>query len=163
MGRTGGLFLLAIAVVAVPLMAVASPQDPTWVAGIYDASDCDDVATLASEPSAAGNELVYELSPPAASSENLIGPDRRERDGTGWLPGMRGPPKSPPWTLFFAPQRVVIATTPENSTAPRRTGPPESRARAFLLLSRNSERAARVEPQEGTEGGGELSVCCLAW
>lgn len=38
--------LLLLAPVALPGLAHASPPDPTWVQGIYDDGDGDDVVTL---------------------------------------------------------------------------------------------------------------------
>ena len=38
--------LLLIAPVALPGLAHASPPDPTWIQGIYDDADGDDVVTL---------------------------------------------------------------------------------------------------------------------
>jgi hypothetical protein len=39
------LILLAGLVVIIPC-AYASPPDPTWIEGIYDAADCDDAVDL---------------------------------------------------------------------------------------------------------------------
>jgi hypothetical protein len=38
-----GIFFLAVLVVSVVCLAHASPPDPTWIPGIYDAADFDDV------------------------------------------------------------------------------------------------------------------------
>jgi hypothetical protein len=38
--------LLLLAPVALPGLAFASPPDPTWIPGIYDDADGDDVVTL---------------------------------------------------------------------------------------------------------------------
>src|SRR5882672_6515712 len=37
-----GIFLLAALVISVVCLAHASPPDPTWIPGIYDAGDFDD-------------------------------------------------------------------------------------------------------------------------
>jgi hypothetical protein len=39
---TAGIFFLAVLVVSVVCLAHASPPDPTWIPGIYDAGDFDD-------------------------------------------------------------------------------------------------------------------------
>jgi len=39
---TAGIFFLAALVVSVVCLAHASPPDPTWIPGIYDAGDFDD-------------------------------------------------------------------------------------------------------------------------
>jgi hypothetical protein len=45
-----GLLLAAILVALVPL-AYASPPDPTWIAGVWDDGDYDDVVILATSSS----------------------------------------------------------------------------------------------------------------
>ena len=46
---TAGIFFLAALVVSVVCLAHASPPDPTWIPGIYDAGDFDDaILTLLS-------------------------------------------------------------------------------------------------------------------
>ena len=52
--------LIGLIATIVPL-AYASPVDPTWVAGIYDAADYDDVIELLTNTDSAGH-----LSPPLA-------------------------------------------------------------------------------------------------
>jgi hypothetical protein len=47
------LALLLIGPAALPAVAYASPPDPSWLAGIYDDGDADDVVTLVT--SAAGD------------------------------------------------------------------------------------------------------------
>jgi hypothetical protein len=48
-----GLGLLLIGLAALPALAYASPPDPSWIPGIYDDADYDDVVWLAT--SAAGD------------------------------------------------------------------------------------------------------------
>jgi hypothetical protein len=38
--------LLLVALVALPGLAQASPADPSWIPGVYDEADGDDVVTL---------------------------------------------------------------------------------------------------------------------
>jgi len=48
------LVLVILALFAlVGALAYASPPDETWVAGIYDAADCDDALSLLTDPSMA--------------------------------------------------------------------------------------------------------------
>jgi len=72
-GRVGVLFAIALCILLNPL-AAASPPDPTWIRGLYDAADFDDVVIqiglLASAcdtctaPSLAVDSLVYPLTLP---------------------------------------------------------------------------------------------------
>ena len=45
--RIGVITLMVIAQVTLSTLALASPADPSWIAGIYDDADYDDVVALA--------------------------------------------------------------------------------------------------------------------
>jgi len=55
--RSTAVFLLAPLLVLVA-MGYASPPDPSWIAGVYDAADLDDVVVLVTSGSAAAGALV---------------------------------------------------------------------------------------------------------
>jgi hypothetical protein len=69
----GGLILLILAALATTSsLAYASPPDPSWISGIYDDADFDDVVGLAtSETSLLGPEgaIALRLGRPPTSSE----------------------------------------------------------------------------------------------
>ena len=46
--------VLLCLVVGVSLLAYATPPDPVWIAGIYDAADYDDVASMVTNTAVAG-------------------------------------------------------------------------------------------------------------
>jgi len=52
--------LVALALVALPLLAQASPPDPTWVSGVYDAGDYDDVVLTATSTAGATGGVTLE-------------------------------------------------------------------------------------------------------
>jgi hypothetical protein len=41
------IVLLLVAMTALPLLALASPPDPLWIGGVFDAADYDDVVISA--------------------------------------------------------------------------------------------------------------------
>src|SRR5215471_4269156 len=45
---------VVVALVLLPLIAFASPSDPSWIAGIYDGADGDDVVTFVYETAGVG-------------------------------------------------------------------------------------------------------------
>lgn len=45
--RAGVIALVMIAQAALSALAFASPADPSWIFGIYDDADCDDLVALA--------------------------------------------------------------------------------------------------------------------
>src|SRR5215469_3676461 len=50
------LLPIALAIILLPAIAFASPPDPSWVAGIYDGADGDDIVSLVYDT--AGVEVV---------------------------------------------------------------------------------------------------------
>ena len=48
-------FVLLICLVVIPLLAYAGPPDPTWISGIYDNADYDDVVGLVTDGTGASN------------------------------------------------------------------------------------------------------------
>jgi hypothetical protein len=69
----GGLIILILAALATTSsLAYPSPPDPSWIPGIYDYADFDDVVGLAtSETSLVGAEgaVILRLVPPTTSVE----------------------------------------------------------------------------------------------
>jgi hypothetical protein len=65
-----GLGLLLIGPVALPTLAYASPPDPTWIPGIYDDADHDDVVTLATS---ATGDVAPALPSDVGASPPLVG------------------------------------------------------------------------------------------
>jgi hypothetical protein len=54
MRRTFSIYLpIVVTVILLPAIAFASPPDPSWIAGIYDGADGDDIVSLVYETAAA--------------------------------------------------------------------------------------------------------------
>src|SRR5215470_3150825 len=54
---------IVVALILLPTIAFASPPDPSWIAGIYDDADGDDIVSL-----------VYETSAASAAAPSHVGP-----------------------------------------------------------------------------------------
>src|SRR5215475_15995075 len=54
---------IVLALMLLPLLAFASPPDPSWVAGFYDGADGDDIVSLVYETSAANQTVPSHLGP----------------------------------------------------------------------------------------------------
>jgi len=84
------LLLLA----ALPVMAYASPPDPSWIGGMYDDADFDDVVVLVTSGTAIPVlALLAMLLPLLAAGTRLV-----RRDGNpapAWAPLLLGP-RAPP-------------------------------------------------------------------
>ena len=92
-GRVCALPLLAILVVLVPL-AAASPPDPLWIGGIYDAADSDDAVLAATSLESRVEEKLRVVSPVSmvvgvTLAESLVIPFAIQRSTQA-----RAPPKS---------------------------------------------------------------------
>src|SRR5262245_1823679 len=99
------LTLLPIAPVLIllPAIAFASPPDPSWIAGIYDGADGDDIVSLVYETSAAKTAAPSHVGPlpclPEISLEGLV----RSAPGNRFTRGPRAPPArcSPKFASVF--------------------------------------------------------------
>ena len=65
--KTSRLFVLAVLVLLAPVigltaLAYASPLDPSWIQGIYDGADADDVILLLTEAGGVTPSLLPEVS-----------------------------------------------------------------------------------------------------
>jgi len=54
---------IVLALILLPVIAFAIPVDPSWIAGIYDDADGDDVVSLVSQTSAANTAPPLHLGP----------------------------------------------------------------------------------------------------
>src|SRR5215475_6419473 len=54
---------IVLALILLPVIALAIPVDPSWIAGVYDDADGDDIVSLVYETSAANMALRANLGP----------------------------------------------------------------------------------------------------
>lgn len=64
---------IAVALVLLPAIAFASPPDPSWIVGIYDDADGDDIVTLIAQTAAAVATSLVQISPPIRLLETPSG------------------------------------------------------------------------------------------
>jgi len=91
---------VVLSLILLPTIAFASPPDPSWVAGIYDGADGDDIVSLLYETAAANVAVPSHIGPlPCVAEISLEGIVRS-------VPGSRltRGPRSPPilWSMDFA-------------------------------------------------------------
>lgn len=91
--RASRLLLITLTVVFLPAIAFASPPDPSWIMGVYDGADGDDIVTLIADQAATNAPSLPLIPPPLPLSERLF---RLKPDAVQSLrPGQqttRGPP-----------------------------------------------------------------------
>jgi len=96
------LLPVLLALILLPAIAFASPPDPSWIAGIYDGADGDDIVSLVYETSAANQTVPLHLGPlPCLLAVCVDGIARYVPDGHF----IRGP-RSPP--VLRAPEFVSV-------------------------------------------------------
>jgi hypothetical protein len=87
---------IVVTLMLLPTIAYATPPDPSWIAGIYDGGDGDDIVTLVYEISGSNAAAVSHVPPlcslTAASFASIVhrGPSCRST----------GSPRSPPTVAF---------------------------------------------------------------
>ena len=108
-----------LALILLPAIAFASPPDPSWVAGIYDGADGDDVVSLVYETSAAHAAALSHPGPlPCLLGISLEGIAHAVR-------GRRftGAPRSPP-AVSFDGVRICLQFLASSSIRHGRAGHP---------------------------------------
>ena len=84
---------IVVTLILLPAIAFASPPDPSWIGGIYDGSDGDDIVSLVYESSAARASGLSHVEPlpclPKMSLEEIV---LRSLLGHRFTHGSRSPP-----------------------------------------------------------------------
>ena len=102
---------IVLAVILLPVIAFANPADPSWIAGVYDGAEGDDVVCLVYEASAANTAVPSYLGPHScllAVSLEDIGRNVPDRYFT------RGP-RSPPILRSLEFTRIFNSLPPPSS------------------------------------------------
>jgi hypothetical protein len=79
--------------IVLPSAGLASPPDPTWINGIYDGADFDDVVSLVTDTPVSSGEASYQLVIPRSSSVGVLTWRVSSRVGSFRLQPLRGPPR----------------------------------------------------------------------
>ena len=99
------LLPIALALILLPVIAFASPPDPSWIAGIYDGADGDDIVTLVYETAGVEDALTGPVPPLPRSSEISIVSSPSTIHGLPACQFTRAPP-APPALIFMVPAQV---------------------------------------------------------
>jgi hypothetical protein len=113
MTQARGALLLLVALALLPLAAMASPTDPTWIGGIYDAADGDDEITLVLDMTAPGIGAAAEPVVQFWWSTDLMQPDATADQRPGSRHRERGPPDA-----AAMPSANLPATNPGHPISP---------------------------------------------
>jgi len=93
--RIATFLSIVVALILIVPIAFASPPDPSWIVGIYDGADGDDIMAFDYAPVAGvGVSEQPFLSPPRLSQRFLVSGPSRSVDGVPAIQFTRGPPSS---------------------------------------------------------------------
>jgi len=95
------LLPIAPALILLPAIAFASPPDPSWIAGIYDGADGDDIVTLVYETAGVEAASIQPAPPLPRSSEISIVSSPSTIHGLPARQFTRAPP-APPALIFYS-------------------------------------------------------------
>src|SRR5215470_12852385 len=113
------LLPVVLALILLPAVAFASPPDPSWITGIYDGADGDDIVSLVYETSAASAGLPSHLGLLPfllqISLESIV----RSVSDRHFTPGPRSPP-----VLFSLEFTYVFDSLPPPSGTDAPVSPP---------------------------------------
>ena len=105
MTRANSILLVAITLALLPAIAFSSPPDPSWIVGIYDGADADDIVTLITETPVASDATLFHVSPLLCSSETLhVSEPAAHGHGSASVQLIRGPPLNPSICLPRVPR-----------------------------------------------------------
>ncbi len=87
--------VVAMVVALIPVIAAASPPDPTWIGGIYDAADGDDLVALIGEQAGSHGVAGDAISRPSPRTQAVLQLEPCTGQRLPKRPLTRGPPPGP--------------------------------------------------------------------
>jgi hypothetical protein len=121
---------IVAALILLPAVAFASPPDSSWIAGIYDGADGDDIVTLVYDTAAANTAVLAHIAPLSGLSDISLESIVRGFPGGRFTRGPRAPP------LLYSPVSAhVFNSLPEytpTAAGARKLSSPARRSRSSL-------------------------------
>jgi hypothetical protein len=145
--QASGILLIAMALLLLPGIAFASPPDPSWIEGIYDGADDDDIVTLITDNVTGDVLFPPRLPPPAQLAGTPFDVKPEAAQGLHGDHRTRGPPSDSDRHFHFrhilqvrtplstsSPTLDVVSLSDRLSTRPRtvaKDGPPPARLERY--------------------------------
>jgi hypothetical protein len=127
--RVISMFLpIVVALILLPALAFASPPDPSWIAGIYDGADGDDIVNLVYDTAAAHAAERALIAPLPCLVESSFEKVARGIRGGRFTRGPRAPP------VRYSAMVAHVFTSLPNCTSPA-SGTEAPVARASIITS----------------------------
>ena len=139
------LLPVVLALILLPAVAFASPPDPSWIAGIYDGADGDDIVSLVYETVGVEAASTGPVPPLPRSSEISIVPSPSTIHGLPACQLTRAPP-APPALISYGVRSglQVLARFPAYSVTQRHS------LSTTYCPRRREEASSRSDPLDGS-------------
>jgi len=112
-GQAVPFFLpIVLTLILLPLIAFASPPDPSWIAGVYDGADGDDIVTFVYETSGSDGGVLSHMPPLPWLTETLFEGIVHRLSGGQSAEGSRSPPTIVPFRIFNSSTDYMLTTSP---------------------------------------------------
>jgi len=123
LARAWRIVVVAMVLALIPVLAAASPPDPAWIGGIYDAADGDEIVTMIGDQAGCHGVAGYAICRPLPLPQALHEMDSCTAQGFSRQRLIRGPPPG---------SCTSIAAPPLRCAGPRQPAlhPPTSDCRA---------------------------------
>lgn len=92
LARRWWIVLVAMVLALIPVLAAASPPDPAWIGGIYDAADGDEIVTLIGDQASSHVVAGYAIRQPLPLPQALHQMEPCTAQGFSMQRLTRGPP-----------------------------------------------------------------------
>jgi hypothetical protein len=103
------IVLVAMVLALIPFFAAASPPDPTWIGGIYDAADGDEIVTLIGDQAGSNRVAVYAVARPLQLPRALLQREPCTAQSFSEQSLTRGPPRG---ACTSATTHLLLTTRP---------------------------------------------------
>jgi len=124
LARRSWIVFVAMVLALIPVIAAASPPDPAWIGGIYDAADGDEIVTLIGDQASSHGVAGYAICQPPPLPQALHQMEPCTAQGFSKQQLTRGPPPgsctsiAAPPLLCAGPRQPALH--PPTSDCPRR-------------------------------------------
>jgi len=107
LARAWRIVVVAMVLALIPVLAAASPPDPAWIGGIYDAADGDEIVTMIGDQAGSHGVAGYAICRPLPLPQALHEMDSCTAQGFSRQRLIRGPPPGSCTSIAAPPLRCA--------------------------------------------------------
>ena len=125
LARAWRIVFVAMFLALIPVIAAASPPDPAWIGGIYDAADGDEIVTLIGDQASSHGVAGYAICQPPPLPQALHQMEPCIAQGFSKQQLTRGPPPGFCTSIAATPLRCAVPRQPALHSLPRNHHKPQ--------------------------------------